>query len=187
MYIMKFKRKGKIKLAGNAHRSRHNPHGMVDDLLINQMRFLAEKGLTQRELADFFQVGTSTIEYWLRNKEELRTAVKEGRDIADAKVVRSLYEKATGYKTKEIKVFQHEGQIISEEFDKQYAPDTGAAAFWLKSRCPEKWSDSYQINHNHSGTVNHKIEDLPIHELPKEQQELLFQLNLKQLAQKTTN
>jgi transcriptional regulator with XRE-family HTH domain len=187
---MKFKRKNKtqtLKRAGNPDRSRHNPHGMVDELLINQMRMLAEKGLTQREMAEFFNVGLSTVEYWLRNKPQLKQAVKEGRQIADAKVERSLYEKAIGYTTKEIKAFQYEGTIISEEFDKHYPPDTGSAIFWLKNRAPERWADSHALEHRHSGTITHKVEELPVHELPKEQQELLFNLNLKQLAQKTTN
>jgi transcriptional regulator with XRE-family HTH domain len=185
---MKFKRKNQpIRRAGNPNRSRHNPHGMVDEQLIHQMRKLAERGFTQREMADFFKVGLSTLEYWLKNRPELKQAVQEGREIANAKVERSLYEKAIGFKTKEIKAFQYEGQILSEEFEKHYPPDTGSAIFWLKNRMPEKWAEMARIDHNHTGTISHKIEELPIQDLPKEQQELLFNLNLKQLSKKQVN
>jgi transcriptional regulator with XRE-family HTH domain len=173
-----------IKRAGNPGRSKHNPHGMVDEQLIHQVRILAERGLTQREMSEFFKVGLSTLEYWLKNRPELKQAIQEGREIADAKVERSLYEKAIGFKIKETKAFQYEGMILSEEFEKELPPDTGAAIFWLKNRRPEKWADMQHHKHDMRATIHHKVEELPVHELPKEQQELLFNLNLKQLATK---
>ena len=184
----KFTRKDKLQLAGNRHRSKHNPNGMVDELLIQQVRTLSEKGFTQREIASFFKVGLSTLEYWLKNKPELKQAVKEGREIADAKVERALYEKATGFKIKEMKVFSHEGMIISEEFDKELPPDTGAAIFWLKNRKPEMWADTQRVSMNHSGTLNHvQVTDIPVNQLSEQEQELLFNLNLKQIQQGRNN
>lgn len=39
-------------------------------------------------------------------------------------------------------------RIVILEVDKQIAPDTGAAAFWLKNRKPKVWKDKQEIEHS---------------------------------------
>ena len=54
----------------------------------------------------------------------------------------------------------------------------------------EVWAEptEFNVNHNHSGTINHrKIEDIPIEELSKQEQDLVFQLNMKQLRDVNAN
>ena len=54
-------------------------------------------GATNRDLADTFEVGHSTIDNWLRKHPEFAQAVRRGRALADGKVAHGLYSRAVGY------------------------------------------------------------------------------------------
>jgi hypothetical protein len=68
-----------------------------------------------------------------------------GRDIADANVGKSLYDRAMGYSHPEDKIFVHNGETIIVPTTKHYPPDTASAIFWLKNRQPAKWRDTQNI------------------------------------------
>ena len=36
---------------------------------------------------------------------------------------------------------------VTKKIRKQVAPDTGAAAFWLKNRKPDVWRDKQEVEH----------------------------------------
>jgi hypothetical protein len=61
--------------------------------------------LTDRELAELFDVSLSAIEKWKRQREDFRNALKIGKAEADNRVERSLYERATGYSYNAVKIF----------------------------------------------------------------------------------
>ena len=69
-----------------------------------KIKKLAEYGFIDTQLADLFGVNESTITRWKQASPELMHALKEGKAIADARVVRSLYERATGYEHKEMHI-----------------------------------------------------------------------------------
>ncbi|EOC1277683.1 helix-turn-helix domain-containing protein [Cronobacter turicensis] len=107
-------------------------------------------GATDDEMADFFGVHRSTIYRWKLEHEEFCNSIKTAKDVADARVERSLYQKATGYNFKEqqafkIKVDQHEEEIEVVEVEKHAPADTTAAIFWLKNRQKEKWRDKHEL------------------------------------------
>jgi hypothetical protein len=57
-----------------------------------------------------------------------------------------LYEKAMGLCShRETKVFCQDGEIITKDIDKRYAPDTTAQIFWLKNRDPGRWKDKKEV------------------------------------------
>jgi hypothetical protein len=101
-------------------------------------------GATNPELARFFEVATSTVDKWIKEKPSFSGAVKTGREPADAKVAASLYHRALGYSHAEEKIFQHGGDIIRATTTKQYPPDTAAAFIWLKNRRPDLWRDKQE-------------------------------------------
>ncbi|ELQ6160064.1 terminase [Cronobacter dublinensis] len=114
-------------------------------------------GATDDEMADFFGVHRSTIYRWKLENEEFCNSIKTAKDVADARVERSLYQKATGYNFKEqqafkIKVDQYEEEIEVVEVEKHAPADTTAAIFWLKNRQKDKWRDKQEIEH--SGEIN---------------------------------
>lgn len=114
-------------------------------------------GAIDKDLADFFEVEERTINNWKHDYPEFFQSIKKGKKIADANVAEKLYKRATGYEHIDTKFATHEGQITdSLEYIKHYAPDTGAAIFWLKNRQPEIWREKQEIQH--SGEVEIQLE-----------------------------
>lgn len=111
-----------------------------------QAKKLSLLGAIDEELADFFEVNQDTIQQWKKKHIEFSEAIKEGKQIANANVAERLYERAMGYEHKEIKVFQYQGKIITQEVIKHYPPDPTAAIFWLKNREKGKWRDKQDVD-----------------------------------------
>ncbi len=114
---------------------------------------LCELGATDMELADFFEVSTSTIYAWRNQVAEFSEAVIAGKGAADARVERAFFNRAVGYTFESEKVFQHQGEIIRADTREHVPPDAGAALNWLKNRQPDKWRDKHEIDHGVTGDM----------------------------------
>ena len=74
-------------------------------------------------------------------------ALNEGKGVSDAKVIRSLYQRATGYEyTEEKKIVEYDKDgnlkpVKVEKTTKHVPPDVGAQCFWLKNRQRDRWAD----------------------------------------------
>ena len=55
---------------------------------------LAVKGATNDEIAEAFGISVRTFIRWTQKYESLKTAVETGKNIADSKVEKSLYQRA---------------------------------------------------------------------------------------------
>lgn len=108
-----------------------------------QAKKLALLGATDQEMADFFEVDVRTIYRWKHDHDEFCQALKAGKDVADERVERSLYQKAIGYEQDEVKIFMPGGasEPVYAPFRAKIAPDTTAAIFWLKNRRSKDWRD----------------------------------------------
>jgi hypothetical protein len=126
----------------------------------SQANKLCLLGATDRELADFFEVSEATVNTWKQRHPAFLDSIKEGRKAADAKVARSLFERACGYSHPEDKIFQYEGAPVIVPTTKHYPPDTMAASLWLRNRRPDLWRDKQEIagSVEVSGTVEHRHE-----------------------------
>lgn len=111
------------------------------DEFVEQARKLCEMGATDEDLAHFFDVHIATIYRWKLQHQEFCEAVKIPKQIADDRVVMSLYRRATGYTFDSEKVFQHQGEIIRASTKEHCPPDPTSMIFWLKNRCKEQWRD----------------------------------------------
>jgi hypothetical protein len=66
----------------------------------------------------------------------------------DARVERSLFERAMGFEHASEKVFCNaKGEVSRADTRVKYAPDTQAAIFWLKNRQPKKWREKLEVQH----------------------------------------
>jgi hypothetical protein len=105
-------------------------------------RQLCQKGFTDSEIAKFFGVARWTIYRWKHEHTEFCDALKLGKEVADDRVERTLYEKAVGYEILTTKVFCHQGEVIvATDVPEVIPPDTGAGIFFLKNRRRNEWRD----------------------------------------------
>lgn len=103
-------------------------------------------GATLAELAKFLEVGTTTVDRWIAAHPEFADAVKRGGVVADMNVAKSLYRRATGFRRRHVKIFQHQGEAVIVPYTEYYPPSEVAAFFWLKNRQKDKWRDKLQLS-----------------------------------------
>ena len=103
-------------------------------------------GATDKQLADFLGVDEATVNRWKIAHPEFCESLKNGKDVADAKVAESLYHRARGYEHPEDDIKVCDKEIIITPTIKHYPPDTGACMAWLKNRQPEKWRDKHEVD-----------------------------------------
>lgn len=124
-----------------------------------QAKELCLLGVTDKILAEFFEVNEDTILDWKKKFPAFAAALKEGKLIADAKVAASLHKRALGFsydevtfekvlpgdqQKKDIKKGLYQKKVVT----KMVVPDTGAAMNWLKNRQKELWRDNIEIDFN---------------------------------------
>ena len=115
-------------------------------------------GATDLEMADFFGVSTVTLNNWKIKHPEFVNSLKAGKETADERVERSLYQKAIGYTFESEKVFQFRGEIVRTPTREHVPPDTVAGIFWLKNRRPDKWRDVHKHEHGGPGDFSDKTD-----------------------------
>ncbi|TAL03716.1 MAG: helix-turn-helix domain-containing protein [Rhodospirillaceae bacterium] len=110
-------------------------------------------GLTDEELATFFEVHVDTIYEWDKVHPEFSEARARGKLPADAEVAAKLYHRARGYSHKAVKIFQYEGQPVEVPYTEHYPPDTQAATWWLKNRRSRDWKDRQEFTGADGGPI----------------------------------
>lgn len=116
-------------------------------------------GLTDKELAAFFEVVESTIYEWKNKYPLFSEAIKRGKEIADAEIATSLHDRATGYDYTEeqavkVKVGEFEEQVRIVQVAKHAPPDPTSMIFWLKNRRTQNWRDKRETELSGAMAVN---------------------------------
>ena len=117
-------------------------------------------GATNQDLARSLEVSDFTIEEWIRVHPNFSSAIKKGREEADAKVASRLFARATGYEQKSVKIASTpDGAEHITEYTERFPPETAACIFWLKNRRPDKWRDKIDqtITGADGGPVQHSV------------------------------
>jgi hypothetical protein len=104
-------------------------------------RELCARGATNKDLAGRFGVVRSTIDLWIASHPEFAEAVQQGRDVADASAVESLFTRVTGYNHPAEKVFLYRGEPRTATYTAHVPPETRACMYWLRNRRPEDWRE----------------------------------------------
>ncbi|WP_395623410.1 helix-turn-helix domain-containing protein [Sphingomonas daechungensis] len=135
-----------------------------DPSYAKQVVALCRLGATDEEIADFFEVSTRTIHRWKLEHKDFCHALKAGKNHADERVVRSLYQQATGFYYVEkqaikVKISKEEERVEVVEVEKYARPDTTAAIFWSKNRRKEEWRDKQEVEHSGAIDVTSSAED----------------------------
>lgn len=126
-----------------------------------QVAKLAMLGATDQEMADFFAVNVATVYRWKHDHQDFCEALKVGKETADNRVERSLYQRAIGYEQDEVKIFMPGGADapVYAPFRAKIAPDTTACIFWLKNRRREQWRDVQ--DHRHEVKQGYDLSSVP--------------------------
>lgn len=145
------------------------------DTLARQAAML---GLKNEQIASALGIGPTTLKKWMREYATFATAVKEGRDRADAKVAKGLYLRAVGFRYRERKMIFGNDPGTPQRVEvttKRVPPDPVACIFWLKNRQPQLWRDKHDhaITGGDGGPV--KVENVA-------RQEILADPRLNQAA-----
>jgi hypothetical protein len=76
-------------------------------------------------------------------------ALVVGKAEADAKMVRSLYQRGVGYDYDAVKIFMPAGakQPIYAHYVEHVPPDPSVGMFWLKNRQSDQWRDIQNVEH----------------------------------------
>ena len=108
-----------------------------------QARKLCRLGATDSEVADFFEIGTTTFYRWRQDHPDFGGAVTEGKQICDDQVERALHRRAVGFAYEAVRVFMPAGakDPLLVPYPVQVIPDVRAAQHWLRFRRPQEWSD----------------------------------------------
>lgn len=121
------------------------------DEYVDQVYRLALLGLTDAEIASYFDVEERTIHNWDDAHPAFFHSRKAGKVDADGKVAEKLYHRALGYSHEAVKIFMPAGatEPVYASYTEHYAPDTQAASLWLSNRQGGRWK--LRSSQEHSG------------------------------------
>lgn len=119
-------------------------------------------GLIEIEIAKKLNVVMSTFSRYKVEHEDLREALKRGKEVIDYEVEQKLLKRAMGYDYEEVTkepVYNTETKEtaleVTKRVTKHYVPDTTAQIFWLKNRKPKEWRDKRDIEM--SGALDNNV------------------------------
>lgn len=137
---------------------------------IERARALAQEGRTRKGIAIGLGVSRSTLYKWQCEHPELKEAMDEGADVANAtKAEEGLWKLSHGYYSTETRVETVEITGKMTDFDKKmvtlkvpgrkitrttkwHPPNVVAVIFSLVNREPERWKDLKQVEILKGGT-----------------------------------
>lgn len=124
--------------------SKYNPK------ICRAVQDLSLLGLTEERIAELLEITVETLQQWMARYPEFSAAIRAGKEPADAKVARSLYQRALGYTYIDHHVSSYQGEVTVTPVKKHMPPDTNAAGLWLRNRQRDLWRDKREVEHSGS-------------------------------------
>lgn len=142
---------------------------------------LGLKGATDLELAEAFGVSKRTIIRWKTDHPTFAEAYQRGKDVADAKVKKALYQRAIGYEVTEKESIMEldpktgdSKPVRVKTTTKKYPPDTMAAMYWLNNRSRGEFAQRQEV------TLGGEVKTSPMAGLTEEELRKLARLGDEQ-------
>ena len=120
------------------------------------LKWMGRCGLTNPEIAKELGISLRTLTNWQNRHPAVQESLKYGKDLADAVVEDSLYQRAVGFSYTEKKIISKPGDdgdlavVKEEETLKRALPETLAMIFWLKNRQPQRWREKQERHMTHT-------------------------------------
>ena len=110
-------------------------------------------GATDVEVADELGVSVSTLYNWRAKYPDFLAAIRYGKEHADERVERSLYQRAVGFEYPAVRIFMPAGAAtpVFAQYREFHPPDTNAAKHWLNNRRPDDWREKTTNEHTGEG------------------------------------
>ena len=105
----------------------------------NQVFELSLLGLTDEQMANVFGVTKVTFNNWKHDHPTFFDSLTRGKDEADAKVAKAMYNRALGLTITEEAVTK-DGDVV--KLRKELPSDTAAAKHWLANRKRNLWANN---------------------------------------------
>lgn len=114
---------------------------------IEEARQLALEGKTLSQIAEHFHVTRNTLYIWTKTNAELRSALVEGKKVADERVEDSLYEQCFDRPMREETVeYDAQGHVVRTTTKTKVIPaSVPAIQYWLANRSEGKWKARQQL------------------------------------------
>lgn len=104
-------------------------------------------GATDQEIADEIEVSITTLYNWRAKYPDFLAAIRYGKEQADERVERALYQRAIGFEYPAVKIsFDKEGNPLFATYREFHPPDTNAAKHWLNNRKPADWREKVDMS-----------------------------------------
>lgn len=106
-------------------------------------RHIYETGTTDEDVAHILCVHPDTLRRWRERYPEFDEACRAGKQVADKRVLFSLYRRAIGYDYTETKAFMPLGakEPVMAQVTRHRPADVRAAIFWMRKRQRDEWGD----------------------------------------------
>ncbi len=109
---------------------------------IERVKKLNEIGMGMRDLADIFDVSTTTIYKWRKRNKAFDQAIRNGKREIDTQVSSALLKRLIGYDKEEVTtIIDKDGNTVTKTVIKHYPAEANVALKWLISRWPEYFEE----------------------------------------------
>lgn len=97
---------------------------------------------TDAELAQFFGVSEQTLNTWKQKHPEFLESIRAGKEVADMKVARSLFDRAVGMTVPKVHFVKEGNNVTAIRHQEYLPPDPKSAIYWLNNRQSGKWRNT---------------------------------------------
>src|SRR5262249_46527875 len=129
---------------GGRRPTKYNPE------FCEQAQKLVQLGLTDQQIADFFEVHETTLNDWKHQHEEFSLGMKLGSELAADMVERSLFRMAMGFERVTEKTTASGKKVVIKEY---FPPQVGAASKFLACKRKDVWAERQSHTHQHQADV----------------------------------
>jgi hypothetical protein len=126
---------------------------------IAQAKVLAERGLTNAQMAEFWGICKETLRNWRSKSPELNAAIEDGKNYSNEKVKQALYNRAVGFETIETKEETGTNGSKSTIITRQVPAEVAACRIWLYNRDRANWSDNKKVELSLTDDFGSLLED----------------------------
>lgn len=139
------------------HKETGRPPKFKAEMVQQAARLCSMMAATDRELAEFFDVGLSTFYAWKIKYPALAEACRAAKSVANDRVRHSLYERAMGYEYEDTDIRVINKKIVKTKVMRKMPPCATSMIFWLKNREPDKWRDKQELEVDLKGNLAEEL------------------------------